>query len=74
MINNRDLADDVCSCRQSFFPPAQDFISLRSSWSEIVMVSCQRRAFICLFSRTLKVVYYARGLSGHARACVCECE
>lgn len=31
MINNRDLANDVCSCRQSFFPPAQDFISLRGS-------------------------------------------
>lgn len=27
------------------------------------MFSCQRRAFICLFLRALKVVYYARGLS-----------
>lgn len=27
----------------------------------IVMFSCQRHAFICLFSRVLKVVYGARG-------------
>lgn len=54
---------------KAFFPPAQDFISLRGSQSEIVMFSCQKSAFICLFSRVLKVVYYARGLS----VCVCVC-
>ena len=34
------------------------------------MFSCQRRAFICLFSRVLKVVYCARGAFS---LCVCVC-
>lgn len=38
------------------------------------MFSCQRRAFICLFSRVLKVVYYARGLSVSVSVFVCVCE
>lgn len=36
-----------------FSPPAQDFISLRGSRSEIVMFSCQRSFFIGLFFRVL---------------------
>lgn len=34
------------------------------------MFSCQRRAFICLFSRVLKVVYCARGAFSLA-VCIC---
>lgn len=38
------------------------------------MFSCQRRAFICLFSRVLKVVYEARGLSVSVSVFVCICD
>lgn len=68
MINNRDLADDVCSSK----PFPSDFFSLRGSWSKIVMFSCQRSTFICLFSRVLKVVCCL--LCKRAfRPCVCVC-
>lgn len=62
MINNKDLVNDVCCCQQSLFL-SHRMLFLWEAQREIVMFSCQRHAFICLFSRALKVVYYARGLS-----------